>query len=63
MASLTTPSDTRVQFIEVLRFDSRDSAAITRQLRQRVSEVSGWPINDDPIPPLPESAPRDPFVR
>ena len=61
MASVTTPSQAHVCFIEMLRFEVRDSAAITRQLRQRVAEVSGWPINDDPLPPVPESEMPDPF--
>jgi 1-acyl-sn-glycerol-3-phosphate acyltransferase len=48
--ALVTPSRARVQFVDLLEFPGKiDAAAVTRQLQQRLAEVSGWPINDDPL--------------
>jgi 1-acyl-sn-glycerol-3-phosphate acyltransferase len=59
--ALAKPSRARVQFIG--RFEPADDggpADITRQLRQRIAEASGWPINDEPLnPSRPEP---DPFA-
>lgn len=50
--SLTTPSHARIEFVEVIDFaGEKDGHVITRRLRQRLAEVSGWPMNDDPVPP------------
>jgi 1-acyl-sn-glycerol-3-phosphate acyltransferase len=50
--SLTTPSRTHVRFVEVIDFaGEKDGHVITARLRQRLAEVSGWPMNDEPVPP------------
>ncbi|UCD73808.1 MAG: 1-acyl-sn-glycerol-3-phosphate acyltransferase [Phycisphaerales bacterium] len=50
--ALKTPSRTHVQFIDLIDFgEERDAAKITEHLRQRIAEVSGWPLNDEIIPP------------
>jgi 1-acyl-sn-glycerol-3-phosphate acyltransferase len=52
MKALTTPSRARVEFIEMLRFDhGEDHETITRTLRRRIADVSGWPFNDVVQPP------------
>jgi len=56
-----TPSRARVQFIDLLEFpDKTDPATITRQLQQRLSEVSDWPITDEAVIPPPTNG--DPFA-
>ena len=51
--SLLTPSRACVEFIDLVDFGGeRDSAKITRHLRLRLSEASGWPLNDNPPPPV-----------
>jgi DNA polymerase IIIc chi subunit len=53
--SLTTPSRTHVKFIEVIDFaGEKDGHLITSRLRQRLAQVSGWPMNDEPVPPSDE---------
>jgi len=55
-SNLTTPSRAVVEFVELLDFDGvRDPAEITRTIRERLSAVSGWPINDEPLPPIDEN--------
>ena len=50
LTALFTPSRSRVEFIDVIRFDRKtDPQTITRTLQQRVSEASGWPVNDVPV--------------
>jgi hypothetical protein len=50
--SLTTPSNARVVFADLIDFEGeRDGHVITARLRQRLAEISGWPINDEPMPP------------
>jgi 1-acyl-sn-glycerol-3-phosphate acyltransferase len=59
--ALVTPSRARVQFVDLLKFPGKsDAAAVTRQLQQRLAEVSGWPINNDPL--IPPRANSDPFA-
>lgn len=59
--AVVTPSRSRVQFVDMLDFsDQRDPALITATLRRRVAEVSGWPLNDDPMPVVNGSV--DPFA-
>lgn len=51
--SIFTPSRARVRFIEMMDFTGeRDAEAITRTIRQRLHEVTGWPLNDKPLPPV-----------
>ena len=50
--ALKTRSRSRVVFIDRMEFDkSVDAATITRTLRERITEASGWPVNDDPLVP------------
>lgn len=54
-------SRARVHFVDYLEFgDQRDPAAITAELRRRVMEASGWPANDEPLPPRAKNP--DPFA-
>jgi 1-acyl-sn-glycerol-3-phosphate acyltransferase len=51
--SMFTPCRARVVFIGLLRFDeATDAADITQELRRRIADVSGWPLNDQSMPPL-----------
>jgi len=60
---IITPSRARVRFVERIDFGGEtDAEAITRTLRQRLAEVSGWPLNDDPLPPRPAERRPDPFL-
>lgn len=57
MASVFTPSRARVRFVDRIEFPAgTDPSTITEALRRRLVEVSGWPVNDAPmpIPPGPE---------
>lgn len=59
--ALLVRSRSRVQFIDRLEFEGRrDPAAITAALRQRLSQVSGWPCNDEPLEPVAHNT--DPFA-
>lgn len=50
--ALKTRSRTHVQFIDLIDFgEERDAEKITEHLRQRIADVSGWPLNDEVIPP------------
>ena len=61
MPALTTPSRARVEFIDLIDFGAqRDAAAIAAQLRQRLAEASGWPLNDEPM--VRERRLADPFA-
>ncbi len=45
--SLLTPSHAHVTFVDLIDFgDERDVRAITRSLRERLAQVSGWTIVD-----------------
>ncbi len=50
--SFVTPSRARVRFVKRLN-DTRDRSAqeITRDLREKLSRASGWPLNDEPLTP------------
>jgi 1-acyl-sn-glycerol-3-phosphate acyltransferase len=49
--SILTPSRARVQFVDLMRFEKGARAAdIAQALRERIHEVSGWPLNDGPPP-------------
>ncbi len=49
--AFATPSHARVEFVDLMRFDGiRDADAITQAIRQRLSEASGWPLNDEAEP-------------
>ncbi len=49
--SLTTRSNTRVEFIDLIKFEGRRHAAeIAEELRRRIAEASGWPLNNEVIP-------------
>lgn len=49
--ALTIPSHARVTFVDWIEFgDEHDVAGITRTLRERLAAVSGWPLNDEPLP-------------
>lgn len=58
MKSLATPSHARVQYVAMLDFTGeRDPKVITETLRQKLAEVSGWPMVDgDAVPRLVEQA-------
>ncbi len=46
--SLLTPSDATVKYIELIDFKGeRDAAKITDRLRNRIAQVSRWPLNDE----------------
>ena len=50
--ALTTRSRARVEFIDVVDFGGEEEASvITERLRERISEVSGWALNDELRPP------------
>ena len=50
--ALKTRSRSRVVFLDRIEFDkSVDAATITRTLRERITEASGWPVNDEPLVP------------
>jgi 1-acyl-sn-glycerol-3-phosphate acyltransferase len=49
--SLITPSHARVTFVELIDFaGEKDGHIIASRLRQRLAEVSGWPLNDELMP-------------
>jgi len=50
--SFITPSRSQVVFAEFMHFKTDDPNQITQQLREKLSKVSGWPMNDDPLPTL-----------
>ena len=59
--SLLTPSQARLQFLGMMDFTSEKHAVdIARILREHIEEASGWPVNDDPLPPLEND--YDPFL-
>ncbi len=50
--SLTTPSNARVVYADLIDFHGeRDGHVITARLRQRLAEISRWPMNDEQMPP------------
>ncbi len=49
---LKSRSYARVEFIERLDLSGiSDPAEICERLRNRLAEASGWPLNDDVLPP------------
>ena len=59
--SMLSRSHSKVRFIELIDFKGeRHAANIARILRERIAEVSGWPLNDEPIPPVENNT--DPFL-
>lgn len=56
--SLFTRSRAHVHYLELITFTNpRDAHAITEHLRHRLSEISGWPITDEPQPAPPPPQP------
>ena len=54
------PCRARIEVIELLEYDDeRDPATITQDLRDRLSQASGWPLVDEPTP---EADPAPPVV-
>jgi 1-acyl-sn-glycerol-3-phosphate acyltransferase len=52
MRSLFTPSRARVVYIDLIDFSHEpDAHIITQRLRERIAQVSGWPVTDEPQPP------------
>jgi 1-acyl-sn-glycerol-3-phosphate acyltransferase len=50
--ALMTRSHGRVEFLDVMRFDEgAKPEAITEALRMKIAQRSGWPLNDEVIPP------------
>ncbi len=50
--ALSTRSRTRVVFLDRIEFEKGTKpATITRTLRERLVEASGWPVNDEPLVP------------
>jgi hypothetical protein len=50
--SLVTTSRSHVQFLDLIDFgDERDPQVITDRLRRIIHEASGWPLNDEVLPP------------
>lgn len=50
-AAFISPSRSRVEFIGLREFvDVEDSEEVTSRLRQRLADVSGWPLSDKPMP-------------
>ena len=60
MPALRCPSHSKVTFVEMMTFDERrpKPAEVTRKLRERLAQISGWPINDDPREPHEEATER-----
>ena len=59
--ALVTPSQARVQFVDLLEFPAgSDPATITRRLQERLAEASNWPIRDEPL--IPPQVNGDPFA-
>lgn len=59
--SLITPSHARVQFIGMFDFaDERDPKVITDTLRQKLAEISGWPmVEGEAVPRLVEQTQKN----
>jgi 1-acyl-sn-glycerol-3-phosphate acyltransferase len=52
-ASIMHPSHSRVVFVDRIDFgEETDAEKITRSLRTRLAQASGWRLNDEPMPPL-----------
>ena len=50
--ALRTRSRAHVRFIDLIDFsDEKDAKKITAELRRRIHQASGWPLNDEMIPP------------
>jgi 1-acyl-sn-glycerol-3-phosphate acyltransferase len=51
--ALASRSHARVVYLDVIEFAENDSPeTITAALRRRIHEASGWPLNDEPMPPI-----------
>ncbi len=53
LRSLFTPSRTIVRVVGLYRFEGaagRDVRGISEHLRSELARVSGWPLNDEPLP-------------
>ncbi len=49
---LTTRSYARVEYVGLMEFSQdEDAEEISEKLRLRLAEVSGWPLNDEVLPP------------
>ena len=49
---LSTRSNARVAFVEMMEFPGeRDPAVVAERLRHRLAKASGWPLNDEMLPP------------
>lgn len=49
--ALKTTSYSKIVFVDLIDFSNEnDPQVITNQLRSRIAEVSGWPIDDGPMP-------------
>jgi 1-acyl-sn-glycerol-3-phosphate acyltransferase len=49
--SILGPSRARVVFLDIIDFKGeRDAHVITEELRRRIAEASGWPLNDERQP-------------
>ena len=60
--ALSTRSQSRAVFVDLIEFDKgTDPASITRTLRERLAEATGWPVNDEPLTP-PNRVTADPFA-
>jgi 1-acyl-sn-glycerol-3-phosphate acyltransferase len=50
--AFATKSESHVEFVELIDFgDERDAQVITDALRQHLHEHTGWPLNDEVLPP------------
>ncbi len=64
-ASVLGSSRARVRFQEHVEFPPKaDATTITNTIREALAEMSGWPLNDEPMPPLPDNGNGngDPFA-
>ncbi len=58
--ALAATSHTRVAYLEMMDFaGERDPVVITGRLRDRIARASGWPLNDEVLPPGGAQANRD----
>jgi 1-acyl-sn-glycerol-3-phosphate acyltransferase len=56
--SLWIPSHARVHYLGIFDFSrERDPDAITEELRRRIAQASGWPLNETPVPTARKNAP------
>jgi 1-acyl-sn-glycerol-3-phosphate acyltransferase len=49
--AFSTPSRARVMFLDVMRFkEGTDAKHITNAIRERLARMTGWQLNDEPMP-------------